>query len=142
MITDNGKFFQKHYITRTLFIIIQIIGHIINQLNITIMTKNEIIRELTKCNPQSIQRLSIIYHNDSANVRYIYEFTSRNASSSKQELAQVLFSLYKLRRYVVYLDVSYFSQDGISVRTFRSFRYVSSVSDFIKCVKSVKISNK
>lgn len=26
MITDNDKFFQKHYITRTLFIIIQIIG--------------------------------------------------------------------------------------------------------------------
>nr|DAU20724.1 MAG TPA: hypothetical protein [Microviridae sp.] len=30
MITDNDKFFQKHYITRTLFIIIQIIGLIIN----------------------------------------------------------------------------------------------------------------
>lgn len=26
MITDNDKFFQKHHITRTLFIIIQIIG--------------------------------------------------------------------------------------------------------------------
>lgn len=30
MITDNDKFFQKHYITHTLFIIIQIIGLIIN----------------------------------------------------------------------------------------------------------------
>lgn len=26
MITDNDKFFQKHYITHTIFIIIQIIG--------------------------------------------------------------------------------------------------------------------
>lgn len=99
------------------------------------MTKNEIIRELTKCNPQNIQRLSIIYHNDSANVRYVYEFTSLYASTSRQELARVLLSLYKLRRYVVYLDVSYLSQDGIIVRTFRNFRYVSSVSDFIKYVK-------
>lgn len=52
---------------------------------------------------------------------------------SKQELARVLLSLYKLRRYVVYLDVSYFN-DG-SPRSFRDFRYVSCVSDFIKYVK-------
>lgn len=96
------------------------------------MTKNEIIRELTKCNPQSIQRLSIIYHNDSANVRYIYEFSSLCSCSTRQELARVLLSLYRLRRYVVYLDVSYLSADGIVVRTFRNFSYVSSVSDFIK----------
>lgn len=99
------------------------------------MTKNEIIRELTQCNPQSIQRLSIIYHNDSANVRYIYEFSSLCDCSSKQELARVLFSLYRLRRYVVYLDVSYLSLDGIVCRNFRNFRYVPSVSHFIKYVK-------
>lgn len=99
------------------------------------MTKDEIIRELTKCNPQSIQRLSIIYHNDSANVRYIYEFSSLCDCSSKQELARVLFSLYRLRRYVVYLDVSYLSSDCIVVRNFRNFRYVPSVSHFIKYVK-------
>lgn len=99
------------------------------------MTKNEIIRELTKCNPQSIQRLSIIYHNDSANVRYIYEFSSLCDCSSKQELARVLLSLYRLRKYVVFLDVSYLSSDGIVVREFRSFRYVPSVSAFIKYVK-------
>lgn len=34
MITDNDKFFQKHYITRTLFIIIQIIGLLLTNLNI------------------------------------------------------------------------------------------------------------
>lgn len=101
------------------------------------MTKNEIIRELAKCNPQNIKRLSIIYHNDSANVRYIYdyEFTSFSTLESRRELAKVLLSLYKLRRYVVYLDVCYFLQDSTIVRNFRNFRYVSSVSDFIKYVK-------
>lgn len=101
------------------------------------MTKNEIIRELTKCNPQNIKSLSVIYHNSAANVRYVYdyEFTSFSTLESKQELARVLLSLYKLRRYIVYLDVCYFFQDGTIARNFRGFRYVPSVSDFIKYVK-------
>lgn len=104
------------------------------------MTKNEIIRELTKCNPQNIKRLSVIYHNSAANVRYIYdyEFTSFSTLESKQELVSVLLSLYKLRRYVVYLDVCYFLQDSTIVRNFRNFRYVPSVSDFIKFLKPIK----
>lgn len=41
MITDNDKFFQKHYITRTLFIIIQIIGKTKNWKNIHFFRTNE-----------------------------------------------------------------------------------------------------
>ena len=101
------------------------------------MTKNEIIRELSKCNPQLIRRLSIIYHNSVANVRYVYdyEFMALSSSESRRELAKVLLSLYKLRKYVVYLDVCYFAQEGTIVRNFRDFRYVSSISDFIKTIK-------
>lgn len=102
------------------------------------MTKNEIIRDLAKCNPQSIKSLSIIYHNSSANVRYVYdyEFTSFFTCESRRELAKVLLSLYKLRGYIVYLDVRYFSDD--STRSFRGFRYASSISDFIKYVELYK----
>ncbi len=40
MITDNDKFFQKHYITRTLFIIIQIIGKTKSRENIPFLEQN------------------------------------------------------------------------------------------------------
>lgn len=44
MITDNDKFFQKHYITRTLFIIIQIIGKTKSRENIPFLEQMRLIQ--------------------------------------------------------------------------------------------------
>lgn len=38
------------------------------------MTKNEIIRELTKSNLNAIGRLFIVYHNKDANVTYTFVY--------------------------------------------------------------------
>lgn len=106
------------------------------------MTKVEIIRELTKCNPQNIKSLSIIYHNRGVNVRYpyIYEF-SHSSLEARRELAMVLLSLYKLRRYVEGVKVVYFPFDDYDecvTRYFCDTRYVDSISDFVKCIKPIK----
>lgn len=104
------------------------------------MTKVEIIRELTKCNPQDIKSLSIIYHNRVACVEYVYdyEFTSHLSLESRRELAKVLLSLYKLRNYVDAIRVEYFPADGDGdyiYRYFSNLYYVQSISDFIKSIK-------
>ncbi len=44
MITDNDKFFQKHYITRTLFIIIQIMGKTKSRENIPFLEQMRLIQ--------------------------------------------------------------------------------------------------
>ena len=110
------------------------------------MTKNEIIRELVKMNPSLIKRLSIIYHNRSADVKYIfcYESTTHVSHELLRELVRVVFSLFKLRRFVVRIDVEYFPFDNDDYakdygkcvsRSFQSSQYVLSVSDFIKTIK-------
>ena len=62
------------------------------------MTKNEIIRELIKCNPDDIKSLSIIYHDSGSLVEYFYDYeiTPHLSLDSRRELAKVLLSLYKL----------------------------------------------
>lgn len=110
------------------------------------MTKNEIIRELSKINPRSIKRLAIIYHNRGADVKYVfaYEYTTHASHELLLELARVVLSLWKLRKFVVSINVEYFPLDdddygkdyGKCVfRSFQSSRYVLSVSDFIKTIK-------
>lgn len=47
MITDNDKFFQKHYIARTLFIIIQIIGKTKSRKNIPFLEQMRHIRHVS-----------------------------------------------------------------------------------------------
>lgn len=107
------------------------------------MTKNEIIRELSKFNPTLIARLFIVYHNRSSNVRYT--FTYENALShistheEVKELARVLLSLYKLRRHVECLRVVYWvrtSENDWLERYYDSCpNYVYTISDFIKTIK-------
>ena len=106
------------------------------------MTKNEIIRELTKLNPSLIGRLFIVYHNRSSNVRYTftYENTLSHISTHDEvkELARVLLSLYKLRRYVECIRVVYWvrtSENEWLERYYKSSNYVYSISDFIKTIK-------
>lgn len=106
------------------------------------MTKNEIIRELSKFNPSLIGRLFIVYHNKKANVRYTftYEDTLSHISTHDEvrELARVLLSLYKLRRYVECIRVVYWvrtSESDWLERYYESSNYVYSISDFIKTIK-------
>lgn len=107
------------------------------------MTKNEIIRELTESNLTAICRLFIVYHNKDANVTYTfaYEDTLSHGATYEQrkELARVILSLYRLRRYVQCLRVVYWiynSDNDLVERYYDSCsRYVYSVSDFIKTIK-------
>lgn len=107
------------------------------------MTKNEIIRELSKRNPSLIGRLFIVYHNRSSNVRYTftYEDTLSHISTHDEvkELARVLLSLYKLRRHIECIRVVYWirnSENDWLERYYDSCsNYVYTISDFIKTIK-------
>lgn len=109
------------------------------------MTKNEIIRELSKFNPALIARLFIVYHNTSANVRYAFTYekvlTCNSAHSHEEfkELSRVLLSLHKLRRHIKCLHVVYWvptSENDWLERHYDSCsNYVYSISDFIKTIK-------
>lgn len=104
------------------------------------MTKNEIIRELRRCNPENIKSLSVIYFNRVSRVRYIYDyqFTSHLSIDARRELTKVLLSLYKLRDYVQVIRVEYFpvgDDDDTIYRYFSNLDYVYSISDFIKTIK-------
>ena len=103
------------------------------------MTKNEIIRELSKCNPCRIRSLFVVYHNNADNTEYVfaYNYMSTSLIELNRELARVVLSIYKLRRYVKAITVSYFSSsDGECIeRSFDSARCVYSISDFIKSIK-------
>ena len=101
------------------------------------MTKNEIIRELAKCNPSNIQRLYVIYHNK-PNVQFTfsYEYTSSASVDSRRELSKVILSIYKLRIYVSSILVVYFSDNGgCLTRAYDSCVRPQSISDFIKTIK-------
>lgn len=107
------------------------------------MTKNEIIRELSKFNPSLIGRLFIVYHNRSSNVRYTfaYEDTLSHISTHEEvkELTRVLLSLYRLRRHVECIRVVYWvrtSENDWLERYYDSCpNYVYTISDFIKTIK-------
>lgn len=105
------------------------------------MTKNKIIRELTKCDPRNIRHLCVVYHNKSTGVKYVfvYDYKSSTLLELRRELACVLLSMYKLRRHIESITVSFFPlQSGSS--PFDLFydscnHYVFSISDFIKTIK-------
>lgn len=110
------------------------------------MTKNEIIRELSKCSPRLIGRLFIVYHNKEANVRYTfaYEDTLSHGSTydERKELARVLLSLYEVRRHIECIRVVYWTRNSDNDLLERYYdscgRYVYSISDFIKFIKPIK----
>lgn len=103
------------------------------------MTKNEIIRELANCHPCRVKRLDIIYHKASTNIRYVfhYEYISSACIDDRRELARVILSIYKLRKYVESVRVAYFSDESgeCVYRFFDSCNRVNSVSDFIHAIK-------
>ncbi len=101
------------------------------------MTKNEIIRELAKCNPSNIKSLYVIYHNK-PNVKFTfsYDYTPSASVDSRRELAKVILSIYKLRQYVQSILIVYFSDNGgCLTRTYDSCVRPQSISDFIKTIK-------
>lgn len=101
------------------------------------MTKNEIIRELSKCNPSKIKSLYVIYYNiPNVKFTFSYEYTSSASVDSRRELAKVIFSIYKLRSYVSSIFIVYFSANGgCLTRMYDSCVRPQSISDFIKAIK-------
>ncbi len=107
------------------------------------MTKNEIIRELVKSNLATIGRLFIVYHNRETNVTYTFDYEdtlSHGATyEERRELARVVLSLYRLRRFVQCLRVVYWvrNSDGDWSERYYDFctRHVHSISDFINTIK-------
>lgn len=106
------------------------------------MTKNAIIRELSKFNPRLIGRLFVSYHNKKTNTRYTFAYVDTLSHISTQdevrELARVLLSLYKLRRHIECIHVVYWvrtSESDWLKRYYESSNYVHSISDFIKTIK-------
>lgn len=105
------------------------------------MTKNEIIRELTKCDPRNIRNLYIIYHNKSNGVRYVFSYYYKSASlvENERELARVLLSLYKLRRHIITITASFFplqaGDSPLDIFFDSCNHYVFNISDFIKTIK-------
>ena len=103
------------------------------------MTKNEIIRELSCCSPCRVKSLFVIYHDYHTDARYTfsYEHTADSSVESCREFVRVLLSLYKLRKYVMTIFVSYFSDENgkCLTRTYDSYNRVNSVSEFIKTIK-------
>lgn len=105
------------------------------------MTKNEIIRELRNCRVDFIERLFIVYHNGSTPCKYVFEYenTLNNISTydERRELARVLLSIYRLRRYVDHLHLVYSDCNGNAFEHIYDSvgHYVFSVSDFIKTIK-------
>lgn len=106
------------------------------------MTKNEIIRELSKCNPCRIRSLFVVYHNPTTRVRYSFSYENDPSLglvplSTQRELAKVILSAYKLRKYIKFISVAYFSSaNGEScIRSFSDYFFVPTISDFIKSIK-------
>lgn len=105
------------------------------------MTKNEVIRELTKCDPRNIRHLCVVYHNKSNGIKYVFAYDYKSASivELKRELARVLLSLYKLRRYIEGITASFSPLQSCTSPLDLFYdscnRYVFSISDFIKSIK-------
>ena len=108
------------------------------------MTKVELIRELTRIRLKFVKSLDIIYHNHSSKVRYIYSYNYVTCSSldARRELARVVFSLFKLRKYVEFIRVVYFPFDDKNEECILKYasdiHYVQFISDFINHIKPIK----
>lgn len=95
---------------------------------------------LKKLNPRLIKRLTITYYNRFADVKYVfcYEYTTHVSHELLRELARVVLSLWKLRKFVDSITVEYFPFEDDAecvLRRFNVLNYVTSVSDFIKSIK-------
>lgn len=107
------------------------------------MTKNEIIRELMKCNPLHVRRLTIVYHNRNRNVVYTFAYENspcyKASDGEKSELVRVLMSLYNMRGYIKDMHAVYYTRnsDGYFVKRIEHYtsadclQYVYQISDFI-----------
>lgn len=107
------------------------------------MTKNEIIRELSKCESRYVRRLTIVYHNVDSNVIYTFCYENsphyKASDAEKSELSRVLMSLYKMRGYIKDIHAVYYTRDSDGYFTKRighytsadCLQYVFSISDFI-----------
>lgn len=108
------------------------------------MTKVEIIRELTRTRLKFVKSLDIIYHIPSSKVRYVYSYNYVTCSSldARRELAMVVLSLFKLRKYVECIRVVYFPFDEENEECISKYaadvHYVQSISDFINHIKPIK----
>lgn len=106
------------------------------------MTKNEIIRELSKCNPCRIRSLFVVYHNPVKHVSYSFSYENDPSLglvplSIRRELAKVVLSAYKFRKYIKVISVAYFSSaNGEScIRHYSDYCLVPTISDFIQSIK-------
>ena len=106
------------------------------------MTKNEIIRELSKCNPCRIRSLFVVYYNPATRARYSFSYENDPSLclaplSACRELAKVVLSAYRLRKYIKVISVAYFSSaNGEScIRYYSDYHLVPTISDFIKLSK-------
>ena len=106
------------------------------------MTKNEIIRELSKCNLSRVRTLFVVYHNPVTQIRYSFSYENEPSLglvplSVRRELAKVVLSAYKLRKYIKVISVSYFSSanDESCIRYHSDYCLVPTISDFVKSLK-------
>lgn len=107
------------------------------------MTKNEIIRELSKCESRYVRRLTIVYHNFNSNVVYTFCYENsphyKASDAEKIELVRVLKSLYNMRGYIKDIHTVYYTRDsdGYFMKRIEHYtsadclQYVFSISDFI-----------
>lgn len=110
------------------------------------MTKVEIIRELTKCDPRDIRSLCVVYYNKSTNTKYFFDYDYKSAATSlelKRELSRVLLSMYKLRRYIDSISASFFplpvGSSPLDLFYSSCNDYVFGISDFIKTIKNKQL---
>ena len=111
-----------------------------NQLNIKIMTKNEIISELLSMDARSIASLSILFYNRATCDRYVFNYNCSKDVSFDDcfELFSVMKVLNDLRDCVISVNVVYNTHDYVDgpVRRFWScYKYKNTISDFIKSIK-------
>ena len=106
------------------------------------MTKNEIIKELSKCNLSRVRSLFVVYNNPITHVRYSFSYVNDPSLgfvplSVRRELAKVVLSAYKLRKYIKFISVAYFSSaNGEScIRYYSDYFFAPTISDFIKSIK-------
>lgn len=106
------------------------------------MTKNEIIRELSKCDLSCVRTLFVVYHNPVTHVRYSFSYEYDHSLalpplSVRREMARVVLSAYKLRKYIKVISVVYFSSaNGEScIRYYSDYCFVPTISDFVKSIK-------
>lgn len=103
------------------------------------MTKFEIIKALSKCRPSDVYFLSVVYHNDcdcdGDTIHYEFVYDSHLpvvTDKVKNELLKVIQSVYKMRKYVMYIACSCNQFQGRFYDITNRFYPMTSISDFIR----------